>query len=95
MQLPVSAIFSKTGSFVPLSALAMTAAPKALDALIVAVPETAGSALYGMLDVLAAAGTLWPVLVKSGPPRRLIAPRIVSTSGSRSAAATAYPWRRR
>lgn len=56
----------------------MAATPKALEALIVAVPETAGSALYGMLDVLAAAGTLWPTLVKSGAPRQLIAPRIVS-----------------
>jgi transcriptional regulator GlxA family with amidase domain len=58
----------------------MTAAAKALQALIVAVPETAGSALYGMLDVLSAAGTLWPALVKSGAPRQLIAPRIVSTT---------------
>ena len=58
----------------------MTAAPKTLNALIVAVPETAGSALYGMLDVLAAAGTLWPTLVRAGAPRQLIAPRIVSTS---------------
>ena len=53
---------------------------KTLEALIVAVPETAGSALYGMLDVLAAAGTLWPALVKSGRPRQLISPRIVSTT---------------
>ena len=33
-------------------------APKPLEAIIVALPETAGSALYGMVDVLAATGTL-------------------------------------
>ena len=32
---------------------------QAIEALIVALPETAGSALYGMVDVLAATGTLW------------------------------------
>src|SRR5690606_9406444 len=30
-----------------------------VEALMVAVPETAGSALYGMFDVLAATGNLW------------------------------------
>lgn len=35
-----------------------------LDVLIVAVPETAGSALYGMLDVLLAVGNIWQVLVR-------------------------------
>ncbi|MEN8195345.1 MAG: helix-turn-helix domain-containing protein [Pseudomonadota bacterium] len=52
----------------------------ALDALIVAVPETAGSALYGMVDVLASTGTLWRQLVGAEPGRRLIRPRIVSVS---------------
>jgi hypothetical protein len=33
--------------------------PAAVQALIAALPETAGSALYGMVDVLAATGTLW------------------------------------
>ncbi|HSD91594.1 MAG TPA: helix-turn-helix domain-containing protein [Methyloceanibacter sp.] len=50
-----------------------------LQALIVAVPETAGSALYGMVDVLAAAGSLWQTLVRDAPPQALIEPRIVST----------------
>ncbi len=50
------------------------------DALLVAVPETAGSALYGMLDVLAAAGNLWQQLVGDPASRRLIQPRIVSTA---------------
>lgn len=56
------------------------APPKVLDALIVAVPETAGSALYGMVDVLAATGTLWRELVGEEPGSGLIRPRIVSPS---------------
>jgi transcriptional regulator GlxA family with amidase domain len=49
-----------------------------LQALIVAVPETAGSALYGILDVLASAGNLWEQLVGLSEPRQLIIPRIIS-----------------
>lgn len=52
--------------------------PRTLDALILALPETAGSALYGMVDVLAATGTLWRELVGEAPGHRLIQPRIVS-----------------
>lgn len=48
-----------------------------LQALIVAVPETAGSALYGMVDVLAAAGNLWQQLA-GGEQTHPIRPRIVS-----------------
>jgi transcriptional regulator GlxA family with amidase domain len=48
------------------------------DALIVAVPETAGSALYGMLDVLASAGNLWQQLVGVETGAKLIAPKIAS-----------------
>ncbi|UCH74282.1 MAG: helix-turn-helix domain-containing protein [Rhodospirillales bacterium] len=51
-----------------------------IDALILALPETAGSALYGMVDVLAATGTLWRELVGERAGPRLIAPRIVSRS---------------
>lgn len=35
-----------------------------LEVFIVALPETAGSALYGMVDVLSAAGTLWQELTR-------------------------------
>jgi transcriptional regulator GlxA family with amidase domain len=56
------------------------AAPQVLEAIIVALPETAGSALYGMVDVLAAAGTLWRQLVGDEPGVGLIRPRIVSLS---------------
>jgi len=55
-------------------------APKALEAIIVALPETAGSALYGMVDVLSATGTLWRQLVGEDPGTALIHPRIVSLS---------------
>ena len=54
--------------------------PKTKTALLVAIPETAGSALYGMLDVLGAAGNLWQSLARTEPERTLIAPRIVSLS---------------
>lgn len=41
------------------------------NALIVALPETAGSALYGMIDVFSAVGTLWQVLTgEAGTPAR-------------------------
>lgn len=53
--------------------------PAAIDALIVALPETAGSALYGMIDVLSSTGNLWESLVGSGEECTLIRPRIIST----------------
>lgn len=49
-----------------------------IEALIVALPETAGSALYGMIDVLSATGTLWQQLVGEDPGARRITPRIVA-----------------
>jgi transcriptional regulator GlxA family with amidase domain len=49
-----------------------------VDVLIVAVPETAGSALYGMLDVLLAAGNIWQTLVRTGSGQTLFRVRIVS-----------------
>ena len=54
---------------------------KTIEVLIVAVPETAGSALYGMLDVLMAAGNIWQSLVRSGTQQQLFNVRIVSTDG--------------
>jgi transcriptional regulator GlxA family with amidase domain len=51
-----------------------------LEALIVAVPETAGSALYGMVDVLAATGNLWQQLVGIEPMGTPIRPKIVAPS---------------
>jgi transcriptional regulator GlxA family with amidase domain len=52
-----------------------------VETLIVAVPETAGSALYGMFDVLTVAGQIWQTLMRSPvgqPPFRV---RIVSPDG--------------
>lgn len=49
-----------------------------VEALIVAVPETAGSALYGMIDVLSSAGSLWQQLAGAVPERASIHVRIVS-----------------
>lgn len=54
------------------------AANPPVDALIVALPETAGSALYGMIDILNATGTLWHQLVDKDPGDAMIRPRIVS-----------------
>jgi transcriptional regulator GlxA family with amidase domain len=70
------------GPFVPQIAQPrrQAADPRAIDAFIVALPETAGSALYGMVDVLAAAGTLWPQLVDNNPGVALFRPRIVGLS---------------
>jgi transcriptional regulator GlxA family with amidase domain len=52
----------------------------AIEALILALPESAGSAIYGLIDVLASTGTLWLDLVGDEPGRRLIQPKIVSLS---------------
>jgi transcriptional regulator GlxA family with amidase domain len=52
--------------------------PDPIEVLIVAVPATAGSALYGMLDVLTAAGNIWQTLVRAEPAPTLFNVRIVS-----------------
>jgi transcriptional regulator GlxA family with amidase domain len=52
----------------------------ALDVLLVAIPETAGSALYGMLDVLLAAGNLWQTLVRTEATAQPFRVRIVAAS---------------
>lgn len=55
-----------------------SAQQRTVTAFILALPETAGSALYGMVDVLAATGTLWRELVGEVPGHPLIRPCIVS-----------------
>lgn len=57
----------------------METAAKPAEVLIVAVPETAGSALYGMLDVLMAAGNIWQTLVNAEESASYFRVRIVST----------------
>lgn len=56
----------------------MTRTPPPVKTSIVAVPETSGSALYGMIDVLSAAGNIWQTLVGAEPQRRLFDVQIVS-----------------
>jgi len=51
-----------------------------IDVLLVALPETAGSALYGMLDVLLAAGNLWQVLVREDRRSAPFRVRIVASA---------------
>ncbi|MEN8167679.1 MAG: helix-turn-helix domain-containing protein [Pseudomonadota bacterium] len=46
---------------------------------IVAIPETAGSALYGMVDVLLATGNIWETLVRTDTQQNLFDVHIVST----------------
>ena len=52
-----------------------------IEVLIVAVPETSGSALYGMLDVLLSAGNLWQTLMRSEDEQYPFRVRIVSHDG--------------
>lgn len=51
---------------------------KPVEVLIVAVPETAGSALYGLLDVLKAAGNVWQTLTRQEEGRALFNVRIAA-----------------
>jgi len=53
---------------------------KPISVLIVALPETAGSALYGMLDVLCSAGNIFQTLVRSNDEQQLFRVRIVADS---------------
>lgn len=55
-----------------------TSDPIPIDVIVVAVPETAGSALYGMVDVLMAAGNIWQTLVRSEPIATPFRVRILS-----------------
>jgi transcriptional regulator GlxA family with amidase domain len=45
---------------------------------IVAIPETAGSALYGMVDVLSAVGNIWQTLVRTEPRTKVFDVHIIS-----------------
>ena len=51
------------------------------DVAIVAIPETAGSALYGMVDVLSAVGNIWQTLVRAEPLSTVFRVRIISPDG--------------
>lgn len=49
-----------------------------LETAVVAVPESAGSALYGMVDVLSAAGSVWQTLMRTSSAPAPFHVRIVS-----------------
>ena len=52
-----------------------------IEVIIVAVAETAGSALYGMVDVLLAAGNIWQTLARTEPVETFFRVRILSPTG--------------
>ena len=52
-----------------------------INVLILALPETAGSSLYGMLDVLSATGKIWQILARQGEQAERFRVRIVSPDG--------------
>jgi transcriptional regulator GlxA family with amidase domain len=54
-----------------------------LETAIVAVPETAGSALYGMVDVLSVTGNVWQTLTRNDPMPPPFRVRVVSVGGER------------
>ncbi len=62
----------------------MTTSPEIapVEVLIVAVPETSGSALYGMLDVLLAAGNIWQTLVRDETVQAPFRVRIVAQTAT-------------
>lgn len=62
-----------------------------IEVLILAVPETAGSALYGMVDVLRAAGNIWQTLARSGEISSLFRVRIVAPTAEPFACGNAVP----
>lgn len=62
-----------------------------VDVVIVAVPETAGSALYGMVDVLSAAGSIWQTLVRSESISQPFRVRILSPDGAPFACGNGIP----
>lgn len=65
--------------------------PQPIIAAILALPETAGSALYGMVDVLASTGTVWQELTGEPQGHALIRPRIVSLDGKPFTCANGIP----
>lgn len=58
----------------------MRSSNEPVEAFLVCLPESAGSALYGLVDVLAATGTLFRELAGGEPGSPLIRPRLVSTT---------------
>jgi transcriptional regulator GlxA family with amidase domain len=64
---------------------------KPLETTIVAVPETAGSALYGMLDVLNVTGNVWQALTRTEPMRPPFRVQVVSVGRERFCCGNGIP----
>jgi transcriptional regulator GlxA family with amidase domain len=62
-----------------------------LETAIVAVPETAGSALYGMLDVLSVTGKIWQTLTRTEPAPPAFRVHVVSVRRERFRCGNAVP----
>lgn len=62
-----------------------------VEVLIVALPETAGSALYGMVDVLSSAGTLWQEMVRDEPAPAAFRVRILGPGSAPFACGNGIP----
>jgi transcriptional regulator GlxA family with amidase domain len=72
----------KKGLFVPeIGEKMQPGRPSAKKVVLVAVAETAGSALYGMVDVLLAAGNIWQTLVRTEALPALFSVEILSQDG--------------
>ena len=65
----------------------------AVEVIIVAVAETAGSALYGMMDVLLATGNIWQTLTGNSPTENRFRVRILSPSRKPFACGNGIPIR--
>jgi transcriptional regulator GlxA family with amidase domain len=64
---------------------------KPLETTIVAVPETAGSALYGMLDVLNVTGNVWQALTRTEPMRPPFRVQVVGVGRERFCCGNGIP----
>ena len=63
---------------------------KAVEALIVALPESAGSAVYGLVDVFASTGTLWRQIIGDEAGRQLISQESFPSPVARFGVATEF-----
>jgi transcriptional regulator GlxA family with amidase domain len=64
----------------PQIAIMKSTSAKLTDIHVVALPETAGSSLYGMVDVLSAAGTAWNILAREGAAEPAFRVKVVANS---------------
>jgi transcriptional regulator GlxA family with amidase domain len=67
------------------------AASTPLETAIVAIPETAGSALYGLVDVLSVTGNVWQTLTRTEPMPAPFRVRVVSLGRERFCCGNGVP----